>query len=295
MRAEPAVGTRALERPAPLARARRPPRWGTAAVHLLLVLSVATIGFPLYYAVAISTQSIEEVTSGPPSVLPSSSLWENYTEVWRRIRMGRLLLNSLILAVTISVGKIVISMLSAFAIVYFAFRGRQVVFWMIFVTLMLPVPVRIISTYQVVSDLGWINSYAGLTIPLMASATATFLFRQFYLTIPDDLSDAAQIDGAGPLRFLWSILLPNSWPNIAALFVVLFIYGWNQYLWPLMITSTEDMRVVVTGIAAFVPTGTQLPEWNLVMAAAVMALGPPVLVVLLMQRWFVKGLIEAEK
>jgi sn-glycerol 3-phosphate transport system permease protein len=295
LRAELAVKTRALEGAALRARARRPRRWPRLATHLLLALSVATIGFPLYYAVAISTQSVEEVTSGPPSILPSASGWDNYAEVWRRIRMGRLLLNSLSLAVTISVGKIAISMLSAFAIVYFAFRGRQLVFWMIFVTLMLPVPVRIISTYQVVSDLGWINSYAGLTIPLMASATATFLFRQFYLTIPPDLSDAAQIDGAGPLRFLWSILLPNSWPNIAALFVVLFIYGWNQYLWPLMITSTEDMRVVVTGIAAFVPTGTQLPEWNLVMAAAVMALGPPVLVVLLMQRWFVQGLIEADK
>lgn len=264
-------------------------------VHVLLVASILALGFPLYYTVAISTQSIEEVTSSPPSVLPSSSLWANYTGVWTRIGMGRLLLNSFIIAVTVSVGKIAISMLSAFAIVYFRFRGQQLVFWMIFVTLMLPVPVRIISTYKVVSDLGWINTYTGLTVPLMASATATFLFRQFYLTIPDELSDAAQIDGAGPLRFLWSVLLPNSWPNVAALFVVLFIFGWNQYLWPLMITTSEDMRVVVTGIAAFVPTGTQLPEWNLVMAAAVMALVPPVLVVLFMQRWFVSGLVEAEK
>jgi len=160
---------------------------------------------------------------------------------------------------------------------------------------MLPVPVRIISTYQVVSTLGWVDTYAGLTIPLIASATATFLFRQFYLTIPDQMVDAAKIDGAGPLRFLWSILLPNSGANIAALFVVMFIYGWNQYLWPLMVTNSEEMRVVVTGIAATVPTGTQPPEWNLVMAAAMMALLPPVLVVILLQRWFVHGLIEPEK
>jgi len=170
-----------------------------------------------------------------------------------------------------------------------------VAFWMIFVTLMLPVPVRIISTYQVVTTLGWVDTYAGLTIPLIASATATFLFRQFYLTIPDELVDAAKIDGSGPLRFLWSILLPNSGANIAALFVVMFIYGWNQYLWPLMVTNSEKMKVVVVGIASLIPTGTQLPEWNLVMAGAIMALLPPVLILLLMQRWFVHGLIESEK
>lgn len=270
-------------------------RLAQMAVHLGLITSIMVICFPLYYAIVISTQSIQQVTSSPPRVLPSTSLSANYVEVWNRVHMGRLLLNSSIVAVSVSVGKIFISMLSAFAIVYFNFRGKQLVFWMIFITLMLPVPVRIISTYQVISNIGWIDSYAGLTIPLMASATATFLFRQFYLTVPEELADAAQIDGAGPLRFLWSILLPNSRANIAALFVVMFIYGWNQYLWPLMITNTEDMRVVVTGIASLVPAGTQLPEWNLVMAAAVMALLPPVAVILLMQRWFVKGLVEAEK
>ena len=209
--------------------------------------------------------------------------------------MGQLLLNSTIVALVVSLGKILISILSAFAIVYFNFRGKQIAFWMIFVTLMLPVPVRIISTYQVVAQLGWVDTYAGLTIPLIASATATFLFRQFYLTIPDELVDAAKIDGSGPLRFLWSILLPNSGANIAALFVVMFIYGWNQYLWPLMVTNSEKMRVVVVGIASTIPTGTQPPEWNLVMAAAMMALLPPVMIVILMQRWFVHGLIESEK
>ena len=269
--------------------------WKKPIVHLLLILSVCLIGFPLYYGFVISTQSMEESIQKPQKLFPSGYLLENYMKVWNRIHMGRLLLNSSIVALVVSLGKIAISILSAFAIVYFNFRGKQIAFWMIFVTLMLPVPVRIISTYQVVSDLGWVDTYAGLTIPLIASATATFLFRQFYLTIPDELVDAAKIDGAGPLRFLWSILLPNSRANMAALFVVMFIYGWNQYLWPLMITNSDKMKVVVVGIASTVPVGTQLPEWNLVMAAAMMALLPPVLVIIFMQRWFVHGLIETEK
>lgn len=264
-------------------------------IHLLLILSIALIGFPLYYGFVISTQSLEEVIKVPQSLLPSGHMLENYTTVWNRIHMGRLLFNSAVVAVVVSFGKIFIAILSAFAIVFFDFRGKQIAFWMIFITLMLPVPVRIISTYQVVSTLGWIDTYAGLTIPLIASATATFLFRQFYITIPDELVDAAKIDGSGPLRFLWSILLPNSGANIAALFVVMFIYGWNQYLWPLMATNSDNMRVVVVGIASTVPTGTQLPEWNLVMAAAMMALLPPVLVVIFLQRWFVHGLLETEK
>jgi sn-glycerol 3-phosphate transport system permease protein len=203
---------------------------------------------------------------------------------------------ALIVAVVIAVGKIFISMLSAFAIVYFRFPGRQLVFWMIFVTLMLPLPVRILSTYEVVGNLAWLDSYAGLTVPLMASATATFLFRQFYLTIPNELAEAAQIDGAGPLRFLWSFLLPLSWANIAALFVVLFIYGWNECFWPLLITNTESMRTVVIGLDRLIPrSGTELPTWNLIMAGAMMALLPPEAIIVFMQRWFVKGLIEAEK
>jgi sn-glycerol 3-phosphate transport system permease protein len=264
-------------------------------IHLLLILSILLLGFPLYYGFVISTQSLDEVIKVPQSLFPSGHLWENYVTVWNRIHMGRLLFNSAVVAVVVSLGKISIAILSAFAIVFFDFRGKLLAFWMIFITLMLPVPVRIISTYQVVSMLGWVDTYAGLTIPLIASATATFLFRQFYITIPDELVDAAKIDGAGPLRFLWSILLPNSGANIAALFVVMFIYGWNQYLWPLMATNSDNMRVVVVGIASTVPTGTQLPEWNLVMAAAMMALLPPVLVVIFLQRWFVHGLLETEK
>jgi len=274
---------------------RRRRDWTKVLVHALLILSILLIGFPLYYAFVISTQSMDEATRTPQKLWPSTYLWENYAKIWNRLDMGRLLVNSTIVALAVSLGKIAISIISAFAIVYFNFRGKQLFFWMIFVTLMLPVPVRIISTYQVISQLGWVDTYLGLTIPLIASATATFLFRQFYLTIPDELVDAAKIDGSGPLRFLWSILLPNSGANIAALFVVMFIYGWNQYLWPLMVTNSEKMKVVVVGIASTIPSGTQPPEWNLVMAVAMMALLPPVLVVLLMQRYFMHGLIETEK
>jgi sn-glycerol 3-phosphate transport system permease protein len=276
---------------------RRPPvPWGALLVHAALLACVVVIAFPLYFAFVISTQDLSQVVQKPPRLLPSTHLVENYAEAWRRSGMGRLLVNSAIVAVGVAVGKITISMLSAFAIVYFRFRGAALVFWLIFLTLMLPIPVRILPTYEVVGNLGWLNSYAGLTVPLMASATATFLFRQFYMTIPNELAEAAQIDGAGALRFLWSFLLPLSWANIAALFVVLFIYGWNEYFWPLLITNTEEMRTVVIGLERLIPrTGTELPTWNLIMAGAMMALVPPVAVIVFMQRWFVKGLIESEK
>ena len=276
-------------------RTRRVP-WGNLFVHALLILSIAIIAFPIYFAFVVSTQSLSEVVQKPPRLLPSVHLVENYVTAWHKSKMGTLLLNSAIVAIVIAVGKIAISMLSAFAIVYFRFPGRQLVFWMIFVTLMLPVPVRILPTYEVVGDLGWLNTYAGLTVPLMASATATFLFRQFYMTVPDELAEAAQIDGAGPIRFLWSFLLPLSWANIAARFVVLFIYGWHEYFWPLLITNTESMRTVVIGLESLIPrSGTEQPTWNLIMAGAMMALLPPVAVIIFMQRWFVKGLVESEK
>jgi sn-glycerol 3-phosphate transport system permease protein len=292
----PGAAVLAVQREAASPRRRRGVPWDRLAIHALLLLSVTVIAFPLYYAFVISTQTIDQVVQKPPRLLPSSHLVDNYVQAWHTSHMARLLLNSAIVACAVAVGKIVISMLSAFAIVYFAFRGRQLVFWMIFVTLMLPIPVRILSTYEVIGTLGWLNTYAGLTVPLMASATATFLFRQFYLTVPPELAEAAQIDGAGPMRFLWSFLLPLSWANIAALFVVLFIYGWNEYFWPLLITTTEDMRVVVIGLEQLIPrSGTELPTWNLIMAGAMMALIPPVIVIVFMQRWFVKGLIETEK
>ena len=279
-----------------LAPRKRPVNWQALVVHALLLGSIAVVAFPLYYAFIISTQDLQQVVQRPPRLLPSTHLWENYVEALRKANMGRMLVNSAVMAVGVAVGKIAISMLSAFAIVYFSFRGRMLCFWMIFVTLMLPVPVRLMSTYEVIGTLGWLNSYQGLTVPLMASATATFLFRQFYLTIPNEMAEAAQLDGAGPLRFLWSFLLPLSWANIAALFVVLFIFGWNQYLWPLMITNTEAMRTVVIGLEGLIPrSGTELPTWNLIMAGAMMALVPPVAIIIFMQRWFVKGLVESEK
>jgi len=270
--------------------------WSGLVAHAILIASVVVLAFPLYYAFVISTQTLDEVTSLPPKLVPSTQMLQNYADAWARVNMGRLLLNSAIVALAVAFGKIAISLLSAFAIVYFNFRGKQFFFWMIFVTLMLPVPVRIVSTYQVISVLGWVDTYWGLTVPLMASATGTFLFRQYYQTIPDSLAEAAQLDGAGPLRFFWSILLPLSTANIAALFVVLFIYGWNEYFWPLLITNTEEMRTVVIGLERLIPrSGTELPTWNLIMAGAMMALLPPVAVILFMQRWFVKGLIESEK
>ena len=291
-----ATATRAESLPAAAERRHRPVNWSAVVVHLLLLACAAVIAFPLYYAFVISTQTVEQVMARPPVLRPSDHLVENYVAAWTRGKMSTLLWNSAIVAVVSAVGKIAISMLSAFAIVYFNFRGKAIAFWMIFVTLMLPVEVRIMSTYEVIGNLGWLNSYAGLTVPLMASATATFLFRQFYMTIPNEMVEAAQLDGAGPMRFLWSFLIPLSWANVAALFVVLFIFGWNQYLWPLMITNTEAMRVVVIGLNELIPrTGTHVPEWNVMMAAAMMALLPPVLVILFMQRWFVKGLVESEK
>ena len=202
---------------------------------------------------------------------------------------------SLVSALVIAIGKIIISLLSAFAIVYFRFPLRGLVFWAIFITLMLPVEVRILPTYKVVSDLGLLNSYAGLTVPLIASATATFLFRQFFLTVPDELIEAARIDGAGPMRFFKDILLPLSKTSIAALFVIQFIYGWNQYLWPLLVTTSSDMYPVVMGIKSMITGGDAYTEWNAVMATAMLAMLPPALVVILMQRWFVKGLVDSEK
>jgi sn-glycerol 3-phosphate transport system permease protein len=199
------------------------------------------------------------------------------------------------MALVIAVGKIAISIISAYAVVFFRFPFRNFFFWMIFITLMLPVEVRIVPTYQVVSQLGMVDTYAGLTIPLIASATATLLFRQFFLTIPDELVEAAKIDGAGPLRFFWDTVVPLSRTNVAALFVILFIYGWNQYLWPLLVTNSSSMMTIVIGIRTLLGGGDAQTEWNIVMATTILAMLPPVAVVVLMQRWFVKGLVESEK
>jgi sn-glycerol 3-phosphate transport system permease protein len=276
----------------------------TLLSHLVLVLGVAIIAFPVYLTFIASTQSPQQIQSSIPiSLAPGSHFLETYrlalfggeTSVGSRIPPALPMMTiSLVSALVIAIGKIIISLLSAFAIVYFRFPARNIVFWMVFVTLMLPVEVRIGPTYKVVSDLGMLNSYAGLTIPLIASATATFLFRQFFLTVPDELVEAARVDGAGPMRFFWDILLPLSRTSIAALFVIQFIYGWNQYLWPLLVTTSEDMYPVVMGIKRLI-TGESYIEWNVVMATALLAMLPPAIVVIVMQKQFVKGLVDTEK
>ena len=271
--------------------------------HAVLILGVFLVAFPLYVTFVASTQTASEILHAPMSMWPGSHLIENYTAALQGTGMGaasnapvgRMMMVSLITALVIAIGKIAISLLSAFAIVYFRFPFRMFFFWAIFVTLMLPVEVRIGPTYSVVASLGLLNTYAGLTVPLIASATATFLFRQFFLTVPDELVEAARMDGAGPMRFFKDVLLPLSTTSIAALFVIQFIYGWNQYLWPLLVTTEENMYPVVIGIKRMISGGDAATDWNIVMATAVLAMIPPALVVMLMQRWFVKGLVDTEK
>ena len=275
-----------------------------AVAHIVLIVGVLIVAFPVYLAFIASTQTATQIaTSHPMSLLPGDNLvnsyrlalWGGKVEGGGTIAAGwPMLWVSFVTAMVIAIGKIAISLLSAFAIVYFRFPFRGLVFWMIFITLMLPVEVRIGPTYEVVSDLKMLNSYAGLTVPLIASATATFLFRQFFLTVPDELAEAARIDGAGPMRFFKDILLPLSKTTMAALFVIQFIYGWNQYLWPLIVTTSEDMYPIVLGIKRAI-FGEIYVEWNVVMATAILAMLPPALVVMLMQKWFVKGLVDTEK
>ncbi len=272
-------------------------------VHLILIVAVLVFAFPVYLAVIGSTWDAARIGRGQMPLTPGPDLIQNYTNALTSAQGGRiignpvqfLLWNSFKMAVAIAVGKIIISVLSAYAVAFFRFPLRTFFFGMIFLTLMLPIEVRIAPTYKVMSDLGLINSFAGLTVPLMASATGTLLFRQFFLTIPDEYVEAAKVDGAGPLRFFWSIALPLSRTNIAALFVILFIYGWNQYLWPLLVTTSRSMETIVIGIVKMMGTGEAQTDWNLIMASTVLALLPPVLVVILMQQWFVRGLVQTEK
>jgi len=269
--------------------------------HASLILGLLVISFPIYIAFVASSHPAEDLIATVQGWF-GEHMFENYSTIIRTgkitaggVPVGTMMLNSFIMAMGIAIGKITISIISAYAIVYFRFPLRMFFFWLIFMTLMLPVEVRILPTYKIVVDLGLLNTYAGLTLPLIASATATFLFRQFFLTVPDELAEAARVDGAGPIRFFLTILLPLSRTNIAALFVILFIYGWNQYLWPLLITTETDMTTVVMGIQRMLFVADAIPEWNLTMATAMLAMLPPVLVVLIMQRQFVKGLVETEK
>jgi len=275
--------------------------WLNALTHLLLIFGIFVVIFPIYIALVTSTHEAEDILT---TVQPwfGSEMLENYGTVLQKgkvnangIPVGLMMWNSLLMSLGIVVGKITISLLSAFAIVYFRFPLRKLCFWTIFLTLMLPVEVRILPTYAVVADLGLLNSYAGLTLPLIASATATFLFRQFFMTVPEELAEAARVDGAGPMKFFFDILLPLSRTNLAALFVILFIYGWNQYLWPLIVTTEENMTTIVMGIQRMLYVADAIPEWNLTMATAILAMLPPLFVVIVMQRQFVKGLVETEK
>ena len=270
--------------------------------HVVLVGGVAIVTFPIYLAFVASTLSLDQVLHVPMQLVPGTHLIDNYRAVLAHgsergssAAVAPMMWNSLVMALAVAIGKIAISMISAFAIVYFRFPLRKTFFWIIFVTLMLPVEVRIFPTYKVAADLGLINTYAGLTLPLIASATATFLFRQFFMTVPKELAEAARIDGAGPMRFFWDVVLPLSRTSIAALFVIMFIYGWNQYLWPLLVTTEESMYTTVIGIKRMITGGDAATEWNLVMATALLAMLPPVLVVVVMQKWFVKGLVDTEK
>ena len=277
--------------------------WLTFAAHAVLVIGVLVVAFPVYMTFVASTHDQAAMLSGPVPLVPGGHLVDNYRTVLfsglgassSSPPVALMMFNSLVMAVAIALGKIAISIIAAYAVVYFKFPLRMTFFWMIFITLMLPVEVRILPTYEVVAGLGLLNSYAGLTIPLIASATATFLFRQFFLTVPDELVEAARIDGAGPVKFMKDILLPLSRTSLAALFVIMFTFGWNQYLWPLLMTTDRQYLTVVMGIQRMINVADTDPQWPLVMAAVILAMLPPVAVVLLMQRWFIKGLVDTEK
>lgn len=274
----------------------------TILSHAVLLLGILIVAFPIYMTFVAASHTSEVMLQIPVPLLPGDRFFDNLRMVLvGEIEsvggqpVGLMLWNSLVMALMITVGKIAISLLSAYAIVYFKFPFRMGFFWLIFITLMLPVEVRILPTFAVVANLGMLNTYWGLSIPLIASATATFLFRQVFLTIPDELLEAARIDGAGPMRFFWDVIVPMSRTNIAALFVILFIYGWNQYLWPLIVTQDASMYTVVMGIQRMLRAAESVPEWNLVMMTTLLAMLPPVVVVIVMQRLFVKGLTETEK
>ena len=266
--------------------------------HLLMIAGVLVIFFPIWLAFVASTVTQPEIVQPPMPLWPGDRFIENYTAALFsgvNVPVLTMLANSMVMAIGIAVGKIVISLLSAFAIVYFRFPGRNIFFWLIFLTLMLPVEVRIVPTYEVIAGFGMLNRYSGLIFPLIASATATFLFRQFFLTVPDELAEAARVDGARPMRFFWDILLPMSRTNIAALFVILFIYGWNQYLWPLLITTDPSMNTIVMGIKQMFPSGDDVADWPVIMATSILAMVPPVVVVISMQKLFIRGLVDSEK
>lgn len=277
-------------------------RLGDAIAYVILTIGVVIVAFPVWLTFVASTWDNATIINGQLPLYPGPHFFENYYRILfvgtsgsTREPVASMMFNSFVMAMTIALGKIFISVLSAYAIVYYRFPFRMAAFWIIFVTLMLPVEVRIFPTFKIVSDLGMLDSYQGLAVPLIASATGTLLFRQFFMTIPDELLEASKIDGAGPFKFFKDTVLPLSLTTIAALFVIQFIYGWNQYLWPLLITTKDSMQTIVIGIRKMITTSDALTEWQLAMATAMLAMLPPVFVVIAMQRLFVKGLVETEK
>lgn len=286
------------------------------ACHAILVLGAAIVCLPIYFVFVTGSQSQQEIMQVPLSWLPGDQFLTNMQTVLSSAKFGRLLLNSFIVACGITLGKLAVSLIAAFAVTYFRFPFRLTAFWLIFMSLMLPIEVRIVPTYesaanvalplnllggwlgwQALVDLDWnlVNSYSGLILPLIASATATFLFRQFFLTVPDELCEAARIDGATPWQFFRLILLPLSRSNTVALAIILFLMGWNQYLWPLLLTTDPDMATAVIGLKKLMPQSDSLPTWHVLMNAAFLTMLPPAIVILLLQRWFVKGLVDSGK
>lgn len=277
-------------------------RLGDAIAYVILTIGVLIVAFPVWLTFVASTWDNATIINGQLPLWPGPYFLENYNRILfqgsaktTREPVITMMFNSFVMAMTIALGKIFISVLSAYAVVYYRFPFRMAAFWIIFVTLMLPVEVRIFPTFKIVSDLNMLDTYQGLAIPLIASATGTLLFRQFFMTIPDELLEASKIDGAGPFRFFKDTLLPLSMTTIAALFVIQFIYGWNQYLWPLLVTTRDSMQTIVIAIKKMIVTSDALTEWQLAMATAMLAMLPPVIVVIAMQRLFVKGLVETEK
>jgi sn-glycerol 3-phosphate transport system permease protein len=259
-------------------------------IHAILILLIIVLAFPVFFALVTSTLSLQESYQYPPKLLPGNQFMNNLKEAWERVNIGRLFFNSTLISVVVAIVKTILALLAAFAYTHFKFRGQGLLFSMCMITQMLPLPVRIIPTYQLMANFNWINSYYALMVPFFASTTGLLLFRQFYLTVPRDLPDAARVDGAGPMRYFLQILVPISKTNIAALFVIEFIFMWSQYLWPLIVTTTGEMRVIQIGIKMLLASEQIAPEWNIIMAATVIAMLPPLVVLLVLRKSFVQGI-----
>jgi len=259
-------------------------------IHAILILLVIVLAFPVFFALVTSTLSLQESYQYPPKLLPGNQFINNLKEAWERVNIGRLFFNSTLISVVVAIVKTILALLAAFAYTHFKFRGQGLLFSMCMITQMLPLPVRIIPTYQLMASFNWINSYYALMVPFFASTTGLLLFRQFYMTVPADLPDAARVDGAGPMRYFWQILIPISKTNIAALFVIEFIFMWSQYLWPLIVTTTSEMRVIQIGIKMLLASEQIAPEWNIIMVATVIAMLPPLIVLLVLRKSFVEGI-----